>query len=393
MEIVEGINKAKKNFLGALNKNYIPPYIKIFRKIPYIGRCPAIVQVIIYGSILIIPGYLIATITNITEKLVDFWIYVEVAAAIIGVGLWALWYVYHKTLVVFEDVADMMTSKEQIAKLDSCLKLMYSSKFQLIATIGFLVITGLCILLLDFFDIFPEVTFPRCAKFYLGILIFLCLAVAGFGLWLAITSSVFIYQLTSKGKGYVICRLICKFLLGSSLSEKTIQEIGEIRFNPLFPARTVGITRLANLMVIYSILFAFEVSLFSIPSVLAYFNIGLGLPLMNPSLLPYKIIVRIILFLNFFVVPAYLVYPQLALMKMVIYKKNEVRRGIQMDIQYLHSNKKLFKSDDLIAIAKCIQIFKEVDSSPNMPIKVVPLIASILTAVGSIVSALIRILK
>lgn len=175
------LDRTRRDFLDKLEKSYIPPYIAIFRAVPYLGRCPAVFQVIFYGLVFLVVSYSVAIITDITAKLVYFWSYVGVAAAIMGVGLWALWYVRRRTVIVLQEVVGMMTSAEQIARLDSCLELMYScSKLQLMTALGFPTIAGILIMALDVLNLFPNITFPRYLKLYAGIIVFLCITVAGF---------------------------------------------------------------------------------------------------------------------------------------------------------------------------------------------------------------------
>ncbi|GEM_PF-3031799 len=335
----------ERGLIEKLEISYLPLYVALFRKVPW-AKYPAVIQMGVYLLVLVAMLAMhqgIVWFGKVTEYMpvLEWWIYFFVGAVIFIFGIWALGYVYYKTKEFLPTLLAILTSTEQLSKLESALRFMYVSKYQLVTVVVFTGIVGILA------NIQP-LELSMAMRLELTLCVSLAAIVCGWGLWLAFSSTCFIRE---------------------------IGRLGELKVNPLFPAKTPGLADLANLMAVYSTLFALEVSLWVVPFIIIS-KFGTVAELIGNS--PQFWFATI--FIYFFagsIVPLYFWYPQLTLRRIVINWKAKLLHEIGSRIEQQWVQRETGTSEVLRQISEYGRIFRLIDQSPNLLLNLNPLVRTI----------------
>jgi len=172
--------------------------------------------------------------------------------------------------------------------------------------------------------------------------------VAGWGLWLALSSSRFI---------------------------RTFTRLAGLKLNPLLPAKTDGIVGLSNLMATYSTLFALEVSLWVLPFIVIT-RTGVAAEMVMGSD-QFQIMSVFVYVLAVLLVPAYFCYPQLAIRGMVMKQKDKILSELctRMEGQCIGQNSTI--SDIRKGMCEYATMYCIVNDSPNVPLNIPPILRAV----------------
>lgn len=321
----ENINLA---LIKLFSSNYVPAYIKLYHQITFIKRLSPYTLYTLLGPILFIP-YIIMKHYSLTKN--DDLLAISICAAIISSSGVLLVNGYNKVVDTLFLFPRLFTERKQYKLLLKNLFIIFKSPYQYVVSIVFGVLGFLIVLFLD-----PAYNEP--IKQYLFFLAFCSFFIAGFGLWLAISTIIWIYSL---------------------------QYYGTLNLFQI-PGKTLALISLSKLLGIFSLSFSlvvglFLVALFSIPwnNVLTYklTIYFLGLPF-------------IIFTLVTFILPQYYI-------KNIVHKK-KVELIINLE-EYLKNINyiELIKNENsqhLQVYSQSLALHDDLISSPSFPVHVNTLI-------------------
>lgn len=335
----EQLIQTKKELLGKISKRYdyfLPPYFKPHIFISRRFKIPTCLQLFILVFVGVIVNYIVDVIASASAFIIDFWVYFAFGLLIIIFAFLAIWYIWNKHLNIFEDILKLLINQDQVANIESVFRIMYTNKYQLIVVGFFSVISMVTVV-----PLYPQMN--KLLKIYSVLFTASAAATAGIGAWLAVTSCYFIYK---------------------------ISRFDNLNMNILFPGQTISIIRLSRLFSTYSVLFAIEVLFWIIPYTIFMTTIKNRGVAFNTSS-PYYLCGSIFLILIFlFFMPAYFIYPQRILKKIVFERKMKTLFSIQCDMDnacklFADNNQDL---DIQNSISEHVRLFQIVSSAPNLKI-------------------------
>lgn len=224
-----------------------------------------------------------------------YWVLI---VCIIGFGLWGLNFVRERTVQMASEFVDLSVSEAFFLEIIAAIHLMYQNRFVVAAGVLFGLFTTYRFWMLQF-------PVPLYLELYFTLWTFVTGAVAGLGLWCAISS----------------VRFVTAF-----------RACDGIRFYTVAPNRSGDVVRLSKLMNQYSIIFAIEI----LPFVIAF--VFMSKHMVEQGLVTtqaLQISTYITLFFLVVVIPAYFLIPQMILSGIVRKHRGEILQDYQQRVNEL----------------------------------------------------------
>jgi len=258
------LKKINNALIRIFRYRFVPVYIKFLSKIPLIRKISPFIFYILIGLILFIPYILVKSysLKDANNELLSISICIAIISAA-GVLLVNGYYKVVDSILLFPR---LFTERRQFKLLIKNLYIIFKSPFQYIVPISF----GL----LGFYIVYSlDPLLNGFAKVYFFFLVFISFFMAGFGLWLAITSIYWIYCL---------------------------QDYGSLNLFPI-PGKTLALKNISKLLGMFSLSFSLVVVLF----LFALFSISWQNELTYKLTIYLLVIPFVVFIILFFTLPQY----------------------------------------------------------------------------------------
>ncbi|UCH98345.1 MAG: hypothetical protein JSV88_16290 [Candidatus Aminicenantes bacterium] len=298
MEIAE--NQMKEELKKSLDKDLVPVYVRILSVVPFLRKIPPSLVYLILSIFIFIPYLLVKLFTGHRSSFNEI-MGISICVAIICAAGVLLSNAYSNVKHTITLLPGIFSSEQQYNRLKRDIKLLFRSPVQNYISLLFGLMGLGVVYYLD-----PYIEGGYGVFFF--ILVFLAFGFSGYGLWLAITTIYWIFQLQTYGK---------------------------FKLFPV-PGQTMALRSTSRLVGIFSLSFSLQVSLFLV----ALFFINWK----NSQLLGLTIYFLAIPFILFCI--GFFVYPQLAIKKIVSERKCEIVEAIERSMQEFNFTNLLNKTTD-----------------------------------------------
>lgn len=173
-----------------MESGYIPLYIHLMQKIPYLSTLPWLLESILISFSPFLIGTLLSIFTNELQEFIYHWVISNISLLILSSLLW-MRFIHSKMRKTLLTLAKSLSSYKQIQKLDNAIKLMFTSSNQLLIGVFFGIVVVIQIKNVGGFKLSPLL------NGYIFIGIFLSSLFVSLGIWFLITSLFIVYLYTS----------------------------------------------------------------------------------------------------------------------------------------------------------------------------------------------------
>lgn len=275
-------------------------------------------------------NYSIVSRLSLTKSFPDYWLYYFIGMLIIFWGVFSLASSREKHIQTFLYILPILDEQKHVEILGKSFGLMFHKKLNFLFFVTFASV-GV------FFHHFVFAALPTSLKIYnIFFIIIPSAGIAGMGLYLAISS----------------CLFVKKFL-----------SLNNLKLNPLDPAKTLGIRKIARLMLYYFILFTTELLFWALQYIILISQADSYSIIIPINEWPFKWAAAIFSVFIFFIVPGYLVYPYLVIKKTLMKYKEKTIILLEFGLRHTFLSSVVasnFKIDDLIQLKESFELFKTV---------------------------------